>query len=72
MQRLVQRAMINDELITFDFMVGDIVKDKGSGPKGVITQVDNPFVYIDWIDEEVKKRRGSRWMVSGVEYAKEM
>lgn len=67
--RVEQKAMINDVLITFDFMEGDIVRDKGTEPKGIITKVDNPFVYIDWIDEDVKKCRGTRWMVSGVEYA---
>lgn len=67
MERLTQQAIINDKLIEFDFIKGDLIKTKGDNVQGVITEVDNPFVNVEWVNEEVRKRRGTRWMVDSVE-----
>lgn len=67
MERPIQKAIINDELIEFDFIVGDLIQDKSDGTQGIITKTDNPFVYIEWSDEELRNRRGTRWLVSSVE-----
>jgi hypothetical protein len=47
-------------------MEGDLIETKGDGVRGKITKVENPFVYIEWCDEDVKKRRGTRWMVDSI------
>ncbi|STO12806.1 Uncharacterised protein [[Flavobacterium] thermophilum] len=64
--RVQQKAMINGAVINFDFMKGDVVATKEDYVKGVVKKVDNPFVYIDWIDEEAKKKRGEKWLVSSL------
>lgn len=67
MERVKQQSIINGKLITFDFMKGDLIKTKGDDIEGIVEKVENPFVFIEWIDEDIKKRRGSRWMVDSVE-----
>ncbi|WP_269920023.1 hypothetical protein [Caldifermentibacillus hisashii] len=61
MERTIQKAIINDEMIEFDFIVGDLIQAKRDGTQGIVTKVDNPFVYIKWSDEEVRKRR---WLIA--------
>lgn len=67
-ERIEQQAIINDKVITFDFKKDDLIKTKGDNIKGIVKKVESPFVFIEWIDEDMKKRRGSRWMVDGVEH----
>ncbi len=67
MKRTIQKAIIDNEVIEFDFIVGDLIQNKSDGTQGIITEIDSPFVYIKWADEEVRKKRGTKWLVRSIE-----
>lgn len=65
LERVVQRAVIDDRVTVFDFIPGDIVQTE-DGAQGIVTKVESPFVYVKWIEESVAERRGERWLVNSV------
>lgn len=68
MESATQRAIINGKQINFNFIAGDLIQEKSDGTQGVVTKVDNPFIYIEWSDEDIRENRGTRWMVNSIEH----
>lgn len=66
--RIQQNAIINKQIIDFDFMAGDVIQTS-DGVRGIILRIENPYAIIDWMNDDIKARRGSRLLINQIEHA---